>query len=109
MLSEIVLGRMLALVARPKVAPAWTEVYSLHVWSASEDKTHRPDKFGLKVSVATMLSHAKGCQFVTHVKALPMMAIPDGLILPRFTKARQAPAVTRNSHLARDLARESER
>jgi IS5 family transposase len=34
-------------------------------------KAHRPYEFGVKVSVATTLSHAKGGQFVTHVKALP--------------------------------------
>jgi transposase, IS5 family len=31
----------------------------------------RSYKFGVKVSVATTVSHAKGGQFVTHVKALP--------------------------------------
>jgi IS5 family transposase len=30
-----------------------------------------PDEFGVKVSVATTLAHARGGQFVTHVKALP--------------------------------------
>jgi len=34
-------------------------------------KAHRPYEFGVKVSVATTLAHAKGGQFVTHVKALP--------------------------------------
>src|ERR1700719_4706431 len=34
-------------------------------------KAHRPYEFGVKVSVATTISHAKGGQFVTHVKALP--------------------------------------
>ncbi len=30
-----------------------------------------PYEFGVKVSVATTIGHAKGGQFVTHVKALP--------------------------------------
>ena len=34
-------------------------------------KAHRPYEFGVKVSVATTLRHAKGGQFVTHAKALP--------------------------------------
>ena len=34
-------------------------------------KAHRPYEFGVKVSVATTLAHAKGGQFVAHVKALP--------------------------------------
>jgi transposase, IS5 family len=34
-------------------------------------KARRPYEFGAKVSVTTRLSHAKGGQFVTHVKALP--------------------------------------
>jgi IS5 family transposase len=34
-------------------------------------KAHKPYEFGVKVSVATTLSHAKGGQFVTPVKALP--------------------------------------
>src|SRR6201996_866977 len=41
-------------------------------WSVSaRAKAHRPYEFGVKVSVATTLAHAKGGQFVTHVKALP--------------------------------------
>ena len=34
-------------------------------------KAHRPYEFGVKVSVATTISQARGGQFVTHVKALP--------------------------------------
>lgn len=34
-------------------------------------KAHRPYEFGVKVSVATTLAHAKGGQFITHTKALP--------------------------------------
>jgi IS5 family transposase len=47
---------------------------SLHapeVECIGKGKAHRPYEFGVKVSVATTLSHAKGGQFVTHVKALP--------------------------------------
>ena len=50
------------------------KIYSLHapeVECIGKGKAHRPYEFGLKVSVATTLSHASGGQFVTHVKALP--------------------------------------
>jgi transposase, IS5 family len=50
------------------------KVYSLHapeVECIGKGKAHRPYEFGVKVSVATTLAHAKGGQFVTHVKALP--------------------------------------
>src|SRR6266480_4861724 len=50
------------------------KVYSLHapeVECIGKGKAHRPYEFGVKVSVATMLSHARGGQFVTHAKALP--------------------------------------
>src|SRR5438445_13499637 len=50
------------------------KVYSLHapeVECIGKGKAHRPYEFGVKVSVATTLNHAKGGQFVTHVKALP--------------------------------------
>ena len=50
------------------------KVYSLHapeVECIGKGKPHRPYQFGVKVSVATTLSHAKGGQFVSHVKALP--------------------------------------
>ncbi|MET4214739.1 IS5 family transposase [Bradyrhizobium sp. LA2.1] len=50
------------------------KVYSLHapeVECIGKGKAHRPYEFGVKVSVATTLSHAKGGQFVTHVKSLP--------------------------------------
>jgi transposase, IS5 family len=50
------------------------KVYSLHapeVECIGKGKAHRPYEFGVKVSVATTLSHAKGGQFVTHAKALP--------------------------------------
>ena len=50
------------------------KVYSLHapeVECIGKGKAHRPYEFGVKVSVTTTLAHAKGGQFVTHVKALP--------------------------------------
>jgi IS5 family transposase len=50
------------------------KVYALHapeVECIGKGKAHKPYEFGVKVSVATTLSHAKGGQFVTHVKALP--------------------------------------
>jgi IS5 family transposase len=50
------------------------KIYSLHapeVECIGKGKAHKPYEFGVKVSVATTLSHAKGGQFVTHVKALP--------------------------------------
>jgi IS5 family transposase len=49
------------------------KVYSLHapeVECIGKGKAHRPYEFGVKVSVATTISHARGGQFVTHVKAL---------------------------------------
>ena len=55
--------------------------YSLHapeVECIGKGKAHRPYEFGVKVSVATTLAHAKGGQFVTHVKrcpATPMTAV----------------------------------
>jgi IS5 family transposase len=50
------------------------KIYSLHapeVECIGKGKAHKPYEFGVKVSVATTLSHAKGGQFVTHVKAMP--------------------------------------
>ena len=50
------------------------KVYALHapeVECIGKGKAHKPYEFGVKVSVATTLNHAKGGQFVTHVKALP--------------------------------------
>src|ERR1700750_2690028 len=51
----------------------WRETRCGHpeVECIGKGKAHRPYEFGVKVSVATTLSHAKGGQFVTHVKALP--------------------------------------
>jgi IS5 family transposase len=50
------------------------KVYFLHapeVECIGKGKAHKPYEFGVKVSVATTIGHAKGGQFVTHVKALP--------------------------------------
>jgi IS5 family transposase len=51
-----------------------SKVYALHapeVECIGKGKAHKPYEFGVKVSVATTLNHAKGGQFVTHAKALP--------------------------------------
>src|SRR2546429_5510328 len=77
LLGEIVLGRMLALARRvldQKQHQRGRKGYSLHapeVECIGKGKAHRPYEFGVKVSVATTLAHAKGGQFVAHVKALP--------------------------------------
>jgi transposase, IS5 family len=50
------------------------KVYSLHapeVECIGKGKAHRPYEFGVKVTVATTLAHAKGGQFIAHAKALP--------------------------------------
>jgi transposase, IS5 family len=76
LLGEIVLGRMLALARRvleQKQHRRGPKVYSLHapeVECIGKGKAHRPYEFGVKVSVATTLAHARDGQFVTHVKAL---------------------------------------
>jgi IS5 family transposase len=68
---------MLALARRvhdQKPRQRGPKVYSLHapeVECIGKGKAHKPYEFGVKVSVATTLSHGKGGQFVTHVKALP--------------------------------------
>ena len=77
LLHGIALNRMLALarcVLDQKQRQRGPKVYSLHapeVECIGKGKAHRPYEFGVKVSVATTLSHAKGGQFVTHVKAMP--------------------------------------
>lgn len=76
-LSESALGRMLVLARRvldQKQHQRGPKVYSLHapeVECIGKGKAHRPYEFGVKVSIATTLAHAKVGQFVTHVKALP--------------------------------------
>lgn len=77
LLGGIVLERMLARsrrVLEQKQHQRGPKVYSLHapeVECIGNGKAHRPYEFGVKVSVATTLAHAKGGQFVPHVKALP--------------------------------------
>lgn len=77
LLGGIVLERMLALARQVRdqsQRQRGPKVYSLHapeVECIGKGKAHRPYEFGVKVSVATTLAHAKGGQFVTHVKALP--------------------------------------
>jgi IS5 family transposase len=77
LLHEIALNRMLALARRvleQKQHQRGPKVYSLHapeVECIGKGKAHRPYEFGVKVSVATTLAHAKGGQFITHTKALP--------------------------------------
>ena len=77
LLHEIALDRMLALarcVLDKKQRQRGPKVYSLHapeVECIGKGNAHRPYEFGVKVSVATTLAHAKGGQFVAHVKALP--------------------------------------
>ncbi|HTV38136.1 MAG TPA: IS5 family transposase, partial [Xanthobacteraceae bacterium] len=77
LLNEIALDRMLVRARRvleQKQRQRGSKIYSLHapeVECIGKGKAHRPYEFGVKVSVATTLSHAKGGQFVTHVKTLP--------------------------------------
>jgi IS5 family transposase len=77
LIGEVALERTLALARRvlgQKQRQRGPKLYSLHapeVECIGKGKAHRPYEFGVKVSVATTLSHAKGGQFVTHVKALP--------------------------------------
>jgi IS5 family transposase len=76
-LGAIVLERLVARARRvlqQKQHQRGPKIYSLHapeVECIGKGKAHRPYEFGVKVSVATTLAHAKGGQFVTHVKALP--------------------------------------
>ncbi len=76
-LEHMVFGRPLALarqVREQTPRQRGPKVYSLHapeVECIGKGKAHRPYEFGVKVSVATTLSRAKGGQFVIHAKALP--------------------------------------
>jgi transposase, IS5 family len=76
-LLEVKFARLLALARRvrdQKQHQRGPKVYSLHapeVECIGKGKAHKPYEFGVKVSVATTLSHARGGQFVTHTKALP--------------------------------------
>jgi len=74
---EAVFARCMSLARRvrdQKQHQRGEKVYSLHapeVECIGKGKAHKPYEFGVKVSVATTLSHPKGGQFVTHVKAMP--------------------------------------
>jgi transposase, IS5 family len=76
-LKYVIFGAILTLARRvrdQKQRQRGRKVYSLHapeVECIGKGKPHRPYEFGVKVSVATTLKHAKGGQFVTHVKSLP--------------------------------------
>ena len=76
-LEEMVFGAMLSRARRVRdqtQRQRGPKVYSLHapeVECIGKGKAHRPYEFGVKVSVTTTLAHARGGQFVTHVKALP--------------------------------------
>jgi IS5 family transposase len=76
-LKEVIFGPILSLARRvrdQKQHQRGPKVYSLHapeVECIGKGKAHRPYEFGVKVSVATTLSRARGGQFVTHAKALP--------------------------------------
>ena len=114
LLHGIALEHMLALarwVLEQKQRQRGPKVYSLHapeVECIGKGKAHRPYEFGVKVSVATTLSHAKGGQFVTHVKSLPgnpydghtlKTVIPDieamiGNTIERMSRSTKAIAVT---------------
>ena len=77
LVGGIVLERMLARARQvfdQKQGQRGPKIYSLHapeVECIGKGKAHRPYEFGVKVSVATTLAHAKGGQFVAHVKSLP--------------------------------------
>ena len=76
-LKHVIFGGILTLARRvrdQKQHQRGRKVYSLHapeVECIGKGKPHRPYEFGVKVSVATTLKHAKGGQFVAHVKSLP--------------------------------------
>jgi transposase, IS5 family len=76
-LEEMIFGPVLSLARRvhsQEQRQRGPKVYSLHapeVECIGKGKAHRPYEFGVKVSVTTTLRHAKGGQFVTHVKSLP--------------------------------------
>ncbi|MBB4383470.1 hypothetical protein GGD61_008170 [Bradyrhizobium sp. SBR1B] len=100
---EAAFAKLLALARRvreQKQHQRGPKVYSLHapeVECIGKGTAHRPYEFGVKVSVATTIGHAKGGQFVTHVKALPAnphdghtlaTVIPDMEVLVGNTIAR---------------------
>jgi hypothetical protein len=75
---SVLLGRVVGVtvLAILVVCLPWTKVYSLHareVECIGKGKAHRPYEFGVKVSIATTVSHSAGEQFVTQAAALPGM------------------------------------
>lgn len=61
-------------VHRQKPRQRGPKILSLHapeVECIGKGKPHRPYEFGVKVSIATTHTHAKGGQFVTHATSLP--------------------------------------
>ena len=77
---EAVFAKLLALARRvreQKQHQRGPKVYSLHapeVECIGKRRAHRPYEFGVKVSVATTHSHAKGGPFVT--PAIPITVTP---------------------------------
>jgi transposase, IS5 family len=79
---------------RVKGAPEGADlrVFSLHapeVECIGKGKPHKPYEFGVKVSVATTLTHSKGGQFIVHAKALPGKPYDGhtlGTIIPEIEK-----------------------
>ncbi len=68
------------------------KIYSLHapeVECIGKGKPHKPYEFGVKVSVATTIKHAKGGQFVSHIAALPGNPY-DGHTLAKVIPAMEA-------------------
>ena len=77
---EVAFAKLLALARRvreQKQHQRGPKVYSLHAPEGEcigKRKAHRPYEFGVKVSVATTHSHAKGGPFVT--PAIPITVTP---------------------------------
>jgi NAD(P)-dependent dehydrogenase (short-subunit alcohol dehydrogenase family) len=73
--AAFVVGNIAEIESLPRIADdafaAFGALHAPEVECIGKGKAHRPYEFGVKVSVATTISHAKGGQFVTHVKALP--------------------------------------
>src|ERR1700729_1431499 len=71
---EAKFARLLSLARRVREqqqrqrGPKVNALHAPEVECIGKGKAHRPDEFGVKISVATTLKHCKGGQFVTHVK-----------------------------------------
>jgi len=85
-----------ARVLRQKQRQRGRKVYALHaleVECIGKGKAHKPYEFGVKVSVATPLSHPKGGQFVTHVSSAAGESLTtDTRSLPSSPPWRTSPA-----------------